>query len=984
MDLSSMILEKKKTLKANNPDRISTSPALGQTSKSPPAGEHGRRQGPPPPKRGPSSQRTGGMTLEDKITQRRKELEGGGQARAMTFEEKLAKQKSELESNGSNPSSEDTMAKHNKESQGNTEKLSFAEMLAQRRIAAEKDLMPTPTEKLSKHKTEMESNSDQPAHMTFEEKLAIASRRRAETESNVSNTVTDDRSKRKVSSPAIGSTSHSGSQKPSKPIKQLPSFKEEHDIYQNHMVCKEQFNDSATRRQSATLPRDFATRSSTQPPQWQQNIDHYNTQEQPQQQQQQVWQQQQPEQQQQKVQPVPQQEEHIHQQQQQQKQRQKPREQQQQRPWEQQQQQQQKPWEQQQQQQQKPWEQQRQQQVTSGPPLGTQHQIQLRPALPSQPHPPDTPPPDIGFQEPDESPYDDIASIMEKQGKHQQEQSQTHPSLPPEDIPPPLPSFNRNMKLYQSHTPQESAPGIPSSSNQPLGGVKRAPEAPLTVPNTSGIYSRKPAGSMTLQDFVTKYQNELPLQIRIVQGIKSNRELNQGDIYNVHFVEEVDIVEMRTTDNAVYKIPLNSAIECGAIYNPTGKLDDAIQGFLLDTAGVILGCAEIPQLVCALKSHETHSYESSVQKGDVIYIKDKDSKQSIKKILKSKALSCIHVSSGDKKKLPDNCYGSFSTAPGDVKLYLPEFTKHLRLPQYCLLFYNGTNSHEVSSLLPASVVTLEKLAMTTNIIVSKSNSPSVSGESLMELLANSELMVEGIWPESGTDAKLCKDTRLYYETFSPANVNRASLLVGNKPAQMRRQAILLSTIRYDSSCSSGVRVLYPPRLSKASTVSVMPSTPADELAAVDEFDDAEYEYPEEAMRKYREKTEEQDPDVDQEYDIPVTTPLKNSDSNEYRVPRGVPVSAGPSVSKSPSIGSIDQVQKPITPGFSGSSSPSIASIASSFGVQPPGTRSPSGGADVQKQIDVLKIENNSLKTAMDRLEKLYQELLMKTGKVQWK
>ena len=906
-----MILEKRKTLRANS-DKPPVE-SSGQTSRglSSPA----TRPAPPPPKRNSSSQPTHGsgsspMTLEEKLAKRREAEE----SRPMTLEEKLAKRRFESEGTTTNShthdSLEDKLAKRRVESQGGTEKLSLAEKLAQRKAAAEQsetNLTATYTTMPSRHqRAESGRSKNQSAPLTFEEKLA---RRRAEAESPINvqqNSPSDDRSKRQAS-PAKGN--HSGPQKASKPVKRAPSINEDSDPYQNYVIT------DISKNKSTTLPREF--KSSTVRQGQQQLEEHVH-----QQQQQQKHQQQQQQQHQQQQQKHQQQQQHQHRQQNQQ--------------------------------------QQQQGQSTIFTPPG----IHMRPALPSQPPPPNAPPgppPDTGFEEPEENPYDDIASIMEK--KAEKKQNLVTPLSPDnsagmEDTPPPLPKLNKNMKAYPA---QE-------------GRLNKRDEQ-TTMPSTSGLYSKK-STSMSLQDFISEYQNELPLQVRITQGIKSNRELSQGSMYNIHFIEEVDVVEMRVTDNVVYQIPLNSAIECGIIYNPTNRVEDAIQGFLFDTAGEIVNCGEIPQLVCALKAHETSTYESSVQVGDVICIKAKNSK-SIKKLLKGKMVSCIHVRSGDKKKLPETCHGSFSTAPTDTKLHLPELTKYLPLPQHCILYYNGANSQEISSLLPAGIVTLEKVTTATNVIVTKANSPSASGESLMELFVSPELMVEGIWPESVMDDKLCTDTKLYYETFSPININRASLLVGSKPSQMRRQATLLGTIRYDNSCYSGVRVLYPARLNRDRTAKPIATVP--DSAVIDDGDDGEaYEYPEEAMRKYREKEREED--SSSEYDIPQNIPAHAYSSDAYNVPKGIPANLPPAAhSKFPSMPGIDAIQNQIT---SKSRSPSIASTSPTPAQLGTSAARPSNsGMDMQAQLDSLKAENKSLKSAVEKLEKCYQALLTKTGMV---
>lgn len=509
---------------------------------------------------------------------------------------------------------------------------------------------------------------------------------------------------------------------------------------------------------------------------------------------------------------------------------------------------------------------------------------------------------------------------------------------------------------------QFSAPPLPparasSSSLSPSPSLRSIEAVDLTQETVVPLGPLKKSEPIPLKVFVEKYANELPLQLEVAQGTPGGTTIDKGELYNVHFIKTTQAANLVTSKGMKYTVPLNSAIQFGVLYNPVDRVQDAIQGYLFNTAGEIISTQYMPPLVYAQKSYDVSSPDGCVYAGEVLVIKEV--KQTLKQLLRGKCLSCTVVGTEENRKLFDNCEGSFSTAPADVKLHLPDIIRYLTLPQQCVLYYTGLNAQDVLPQLPNGVVTLsgvqsEKSLIITKATPQKDTSSFISSDNLMELPIETDILVHAIWPHDSYMQKLIEDTSKHYRNFSPASLNTTSMLVSENPYHLQKQAVLLSAIRYDESLASGINIKLPPKI--ASMVQLTTQTEAEFTKPVDNTDD-HYQYPDQAIADYeieKQKLTKNSTDVnrpespEEHYDVPqVSSAIYiQAKQEEYDIPRITST----------------KFNKP------SSSSSSSDETALTISLE-----------QLVKQIEDLKGENKTLKSSLDVFDKTLREVIKRAG-----
>ena len=502
----------------------------------------------------------------------------------------------------------------------------------------------------------------------------------------------------------------------------------------------------------------------------------------------------------------------------------------------------------------------------------------------------------------DEEAYDDIQSLFPAaNGKPAQSSpllSRTDNSLLMSMEPPPLPNRNpmpSGPPVRKSSSTEKlsktAATGSRESSysTNTLPLKNRMPAASSTMlrkpinleainPPAEKLMSAMPAssykevgGHMGLTEFVQKHQNRFPLPIKMCSSHTGAITVNEGDVYNVHFLKVTDVVNITASNgSAQYVVPLNSAVQFGVLYNPTNKSQDAIQGFVFATAGEIMSTGLVPPIMLVQQSCEISSQDGSVQAGDLLVINEVK-----QKILRSKMLMCTDVRTEQKKRLSENCAGHFSTTPSHTKLYLPQLLRHIPLPQYCVLFYDGMNAKEITSKLPGGTIEITRMTSQQSIIVSRQS----TGE-LFEFPLSNSIVVQALQPADNVMKQLIEDTKQKHQNFKPANVNSTSMMLSlENPYTMNRQVMLFSCTRKDEKALIGIKLELPKICNSHN-----------ELDEPNPNDDPDYQLPQVAFAEYEAAKKFSPPSQQSHYDSPKSNVLKtvtkttDEDDDVYDIP----------------------------------------------------------------------------------------------------
>ena len=571
------------------------------------------------------------------------------------------------------------------------------------------------------------------------------------------------------------------------------------------------------------------------------------------------------------------------------------------------------------------------------PPVHNPLQHMQRPPIPVQPQSYSQPP--VADYDPDDlvdDAYDDIESVKEEMALYLSSTA---------GVPPPLPPMNTKPGPYENFLKK---PLVGSASPNDQSFVPTPPsEAPSnrnSISSVKSLLTRAPLTStsqrsLTLQELVQSHQQSFPLQIQVVG---ENGVISKGEQFNIHFIKTSKAVKMTTTTGTNVTVPVNSAIKFGVIYDPANQQQSAMQGYGFSTVHEIMSTAYLPPLVYVQSTYDTSTAESSIQTGEILALKEIG-----KHRFRGKNLTCTVVQTGETKKLLENCTGNFSTAPVDVRLCLNEILQYLTLPLNCLLYYDGPNAHEISNQLPGGVVTIQGQQNVDSLVVTR-----ISDDiKLLELPLDASIKVE-ILPSNPLMKSALEDKTLnFYNSFTPASIDSASLLSSETPYQLQKQKLFASLITHTSSpSSSGVTLKLPQSLQgRKSSIVKSPSNLSDKIMP---------------QREPRSQSPES------VYDIPqaaiASLPPTPSSLNQAPTPRvGLPTTSFPLPVPIPQAAPVPQEPE------SEYDVPRAALLRNEM-------KGPEQNS-LQSQIDLLKTENTALRSTVTILEKTVESLRIRIG-----
>ena len=245
----------------------------------------------------------------------------------------------------------------------------------------------------------------------------------------------------------------------------------------------------------------------------------------------------------------------------------------------------------------------------------------------------------------------------------------------------------------------DAATSLSSSLKEPLPFPK--PPAPLPyipfVPllekhaapgqGKEDEHSHGDVKAMSLSELHSSRHSNLPMQVKVTNGFQGRTRKNticDGEILNLLCLKKRKLVTIETRTGTKIKVPMNSSLQFGILYNPTNNLKQAVMGFHYKTAGDILSLTVLPKFICATRHHKARLGENAVQKGEILLIDETTTQNQSQRFL-----ACIQVESGKHKKLFEDCFGLFTTQPEHVQMFLPEIISHTDLPQMAVVFFPG-------------------------------------------------------------------------------------------------------------------------------------------------------------------------------------------------------------------------------------------------------------------------------------------------------
>ena len=308
---------------------------------------------------------------------------------------------------------------------------------------------------------------------------------------------------------------------------------------------------------------------------------------------------------------------------------------------------------------------------------------------------------------------------------------------------------------------------------------------------------------MNLGDFVSKYQNDFPVQIRVSRGFYGTSDkwsLSEDEYFNIHFIKKTKVVSVSDGTFGTYNIPINSSTMFGYLYGLDENVDKSISGYNFSTINSILQAETSPPIVKAQKNfHHGRSSDHSVNVGDVLLVQE--AKGRLKRSLK-----CLDMKTGMTKILHPNCEGDFTTCPYGTRLFLPEIVQHFSLPA-TFIMYVSTHSKEERSF--SHRVQLLHCSVETSVIATQLDRRIDGENSPIEIPMDLDIGVEVVIPREADAARLFDETGKLYETLDIASIQTIPSNSGNShcfPVPMEAMVTC-----HEKNKNIGVEIQQPPR-----------------------------------------------------------------------------------------------------------------------------------------------------------------------------
>ena len=283
-----------------------------------------------------------------------------------------------------------------------------------------------------------------------------------------------------------------------------------------------------------------------------------------------------------------------------------------------------------------------------------------------------------------------------------------------------------------------------------------------------------------------RHSSDLPLQVKIsgsLYGVCGTASLVDGDTINLHFLKETSCVRVMMTENREVTVPFNSSLEFSPLYKSTGDLADAMDGKEFLSVADLMSADPLPLVICV--KGQQHKISSQLASGDVLVLK----KLKRKGLLSASYIECHNVWRNVDVKLTENTRAQFSTKPHLVKLRLPQFIKHIELPQEVMVSHHDDSQwSQLHPCFPNNVCTLLSSTTETSFIASYSKKEISSA--LLEIPTTFSCQVQIKTVSALTKQQLLDETTDLLKEFQPKMVNvYISEKISSKHEHMLRRCI---------------------------------------------------------------------------------------------------------------------------------------------------------------------------------------------------
>ena len=216
--------------------------------------------------------------------------------------------------------------------------------------------------------------------------------------------------------------------------------------------------------------------------------------------------------------------------------------------------------------------------------------------------------------------------------------------------------------------------------------------------------------TLSLLEFAEKYSNSLPAQVIVEKGhygINDRETLGNQEKLIISFVKSRKVLNIITSAQQKFALPLGSALQLSLLYNPDGNENRALRGYTFQSIGeLVRKSPNLPRVICATQACRGDSLKSTVFENELLVVENYNAQ--------TKRLQVISLSKNPICKfLPLHCIGCFTTKPSSVCMYVSDICNYIGIPRcalYGLLDMSEIAVLAVDTHIDQSLYSIVKLA----------------------------------------------------------------------------------------------------------------------------------------------------------------------------------------------------------------------------------------------------------------------------------
>ena len=216
--------------------------------------------------------------------------------------------------------------------------------------------------------------------------------------------------------------------------------------------------------------------------------------------------------------------------------------------------------------------------------------------------------------------------------------------------------------------------------------------------------------TLSLLEFVKKYSNSLPAQVSVEKGhygLTDLETLGNQEKLTISFVKSRKVLNIVTSTQQKFALPLGSALQLSLLYNPDGNECRALKGYTFQSVGeLVRKSPNLPRVICATQACRGDGLKSTVFENELLVVENYN--------VQTKRLQVISLGKNPICKfLPLQCSGCFTTKPSSVRMYVSDICNYMGIPRcalYGLLDLSEVAVLAVDTHIDQSLYSIVKLA----------------------------------------------------------------------------------------------------------------------------------------------------------------------------------------------------------------------------------------------------------------------------------